>query len=256
MAALLKMGFRYALLAGCCAVLACRSEPSTASGAQPIPEPEETDSPEPKAHMQEHLSAALAARDAVIAGDLGGSRAAVEWLVAHRYPETLPPTWKPYAVRMQTAAKGVAAATDLTAAANAVGVLAAACGSCHTHVGGPQRKPTGFETSSDVDVLDRMHRHAWAVDRLWEGLITPWDDAWRVGAEVLSEARFRVQPGDEHAVRLHEGLARVQRLGHAARRERSLQRRSEMYGQLLTTCAGCHDQVGVGPASTVREKTM
>jgi len=214
---------------------------------QPPPEPEETDSPDPKAHMQEHLAAALKARDAVISGDLAQAKQAVSWLSSHIYPDTLPPAWRSHAERMQAEAKRVEQAPDLGAAAAAIGVLGGACGACHAHVGGPAHEPMGFESDEDGDLPDRMDRHAWAMDRMWEGLITPWEEAFRVGAEVLAEGRFRAQSVPERATALAAGLERARALGREALAQKTPDGRAAVYGKLLAQCAQCHTKVGVKP---------
>lgn len=74
----MRSGFGYAALALCWVGLGCRSDAPEPAKSEPIPEPEETESPDPKPHMQEHLRTALAARDAVIAGDLERAKTALD----------------------------------------------------------------------------------------------------------------------------------------------------------------------------------
>lgn len=232
---------------------ACNKEPSAATPPEsepaplPVAEPEETEAPDPKAHMQEHLRAATEARDAIIGGDLERARKPLGWLAGHVYPDTLPPTWRFHAIRMGKAAEAAAGAKDLPGAARAIGSMAATCGGCHSNIeGGPKLEPAGFERIEDQDLPDRMHRHVWAIERLWEGLTVPAPKAFRVGAEVLAEGAFDADRGPaERLALVRPGLDEVQRLGRIGIKAEGLELQSEVYGELLVHCSRCHAALGI-----------
>jgi hypothetical protein len=80
-----------------------------------------------------------------------------------------------------------------------------------------------------------MARHLWAADRLWEGLVGGAEDAWGQGLEVLAATPLpaaQLGATREPLARKLQSIATGARKGpadHAA-----------VYGELLTTCAGCH----------------
>jgi cytochrome c553 len=92
-----------------------------------------------------------------------------------------------------------------------------------------------------TDQRSRMHRHEWAVDRLWEGLIAPSDSSWAEGADVLESAPFMPQLAVREGGEAIETLGqRLHAFGRRAAAESSAEGRAKLYGELLTTCASCH----------------
>lgn len=87
---------------------------------------------------------------------------------------------------------------------------------------------------------------AWAVDRLWLGLIQPSDEAWRAGSTALASAPL-ARPSDEPEK--HNLAVRIQALAEVGRTltgsakppaPANLPRRLALYGEIVATCAGCH----------------
>ncbi|MGD8862622.1 MAG: hypothetical protein PVI30_21610 [Myxococcales bacterium] len=193
-----------------------------------------------KEHMWGHYVAALKARDAVIGGDAEAAREPLQWLASHAYPESLPEAWLPEAANLQRIASRAAEASDGEALARAIGQLGAACGECHAAMNqGPSREPTGFDELSEEDLKTRMHRHGWAMERMWEGLVTPWDASYRVGAQVLAEGKLALEKHGEGA-KLADGLSAVRALGRQAATLEPGDERPLAYGDLIATCADCH----------------
>ena len=91
-----------------------------------------------------------------------------------------------------------------------------------------------------------MARHQWAADRLWEGLIAPSDQSWLNAAEVLLEVPLALAgtQGTEQTRALTE---RVHSLGHQARSAARSSDRVRIYGEILGTCADCHQRLRVQP---------
>jgi hypothetical protein len=86
-----------------------------------------------------------------------------------------------------------------------------------------------------------MFRHAWAVERLWEGLTAPSDNAWQAGAAALVHAPSvapQTRPSLPPAI--IETLSLVRRLGEKASNAENSTARERVYGELLVTCAQCH----------------
>ena len=95
-----------------------------------------------------------------------------------------------------------------------------------------------------------MRRHQWAMDRLWDALVVPSDDAWNAGALALAEAPLvpeQLTPSKSPAPRVAELAQTVHDLGLKAASADRGDARAEVYGELLATCAECHKWLGGGP---------
>jgi mono/diheme cytochrome c family protein len=202
------------------------------------------------AHMDEHFAAAVDVQTAVVRGDLAEAREQAVWLARHPTPASVAGSARAFVDDLRSAADDVATADDLEEAASATSRLALACGSCHTAAGtGPSFLP-GSPPSGGSSVRERMTRHIWAADRMWEGLIAQSDESWQAGADILSEALLSPRFVTEEATavdRMNALVDHVAGVATFARRERSWDRRAALYGELLPTCSGCHQIVGVDP---------
>src|ERR1051325_5799740 len=90
---------------------------------------------------------------------------------------------------MQQDARRINDSTSAARAAGATADLGISCGECHQRHGGP--KPSSEPAPPPGTSLEsRMQRHAWATERLWEGLYVPSSDAWKAGAKALSDEPF------------------------------------------------------------------
>lgn len=226
-------------------------------GATPAPAPSERPTPgvvperatpTVAEHMKDHFTQAIRARDAIVRGDLAGMKEPARWLADHKLSETLPDAWKPHVADMQNAARLALQANDVAVAADAIGAMGAACGGCHSALGTPVqfsgKSPEGKESS----VLDRMMRHHWAADRLWEGLVGPSDVAWSAGVAALQEAPLHPemladkQSPPQAVVDL---AANVHTLGQRGKTTQEPGARAKLYGEYLATCDSCHSRLGV-----------
>lgn len=197
--------------------------------------------------MVEHFVLATYARDAVITGHLGALRRALGALADYKYEHVSPGDWKPWIARMQAAARPGASATTLDEAALAVANTAAVCGECHReHRAGPQfpkdDDPDG-EAGLSNTLSDRMERHVWAANRLWEGLIAPSDPIWRMGSAELANVPLKA-PKEKPALssQFVQQLRQVRELGDRARGASEPAERVAVYARVLSTCARCHEQ--------------
>jgi cytochrome c5 len=79
---------------------------------------------------------------------------------------------------------------------------------------------------------------------MWEGLIAPSDAAWRAGAAALVNAPLRFGAGDQ-AAQADELAAKVHQIAESARNAASDRERADVYGELLQSCALCHEFLGM-----------
>ncbi len=245
-------------------LLACQGEPAQ-TPAPPAPAPAAAPAAAPvgeaKVHMKNHFLKAYEAKDAVVAGNFEQARAPMAWLATHDHPN-MDPTWAPHVANMKAAAAVGAEATDLIGAGAAIAGVAATCGSCHTALSAGPSFTVGDapaqteEAHLDRDAKAHMARHKWGADRLWEGLVGPSEEAWRRGAEVLGgDAELFSHADGELPEGVQELAAEIHRLGARAQGAASPSERSEVYAELLLTCAACHATVDAGPGRGVGTKT-
>jgi cytochrome c553 len=202
--------------------------------------------PSVRPRMREHFTRGAAIRDAVIRADLEAVRGPAKWLAEHPQ-EDLPVSAQPHIGEMQRLAAEVAAASDLLQAARGLGRLAAACGACHTAVEATPTLMAALPRGEDNTLTGRMRKHYRAADLLYRGLVVPSTHSWNLGAEALSadpatlDLKRRATPHPEIealAQRLHD-------LAEQARKAEDPKSRSEIYGQMLETCSGCHKRQDV-----------
>jgi hypothetical protein len=124
------------------------------------------------------------------------------------------------------------------AAAEALGALGDVCGSCHLASAAPQPPIAPDEPSEASN--PRMLAHAIAADRLWAGLTLPSDASWARGVQLLLDDPALAAPSAEvsAAARLLTDLARQAQTADPERRAR-------VFADVLVTCSGCHERLGV-----------
>ncbi len=198
------------------------------------------------AHMKAHFLQVRALKDAVIAGDYAATRAPSTWLAEHGAPSDVPDSWIEHVTDLKVIAAGARDARDLAGVAEAVGALAHSCGNCHVALKAVPElavPPAPLYGESPDEV---MRRHAWAADRMWEGLFGPSERSWQAGASLLAQPGLfppelkTIGAGAPELVRLE---ARVREIGSDAVGETDSLARGALYGRLLATCASCHQAV-------------
>lgn len=220
------------------------SDPVTLTSA-PLPE-----SPTSKARMREHDVHGAALRDAIARADLAAARREAKFLADLRLGGGIEPTWRRKLDAMNAAAAQVADARDLAGASRDLGAVAQTCGDCHATLGGPS-VVVGEPPAEGSGVAFRMKRHQWAATRLWDGLVVPSDDAWKAGAHVLADAPLEPEvmtPGRSPVPAIGSLVVSVRELARKASAAETAVDRSAVYGELMATCAGCHERVGGGPS--------
>jgi cytochrome c553 len=237
------------------ALVACRSPTDSTSKKPAASAPTAVGGgPEHGTMFVEHFARTLEMRDAVIHGDLERAHRAARAIAAYDLPAKFPERWAPFIAEIREAANAGAEAETLERAGVSVSRIATTCGDCHRILGsvpgGPNfvvgEPPDDHAGPAASQTKAQMARHAWAVDRLWMGLIQPSDRAWRRGSEVLAVASLAtVEQGSQNEAL----VARVHALGELGRTlvgqaeppaPANAPRRTDTFGQILSTCAGCH----------------
>lgn len=240
-------------------VVACRDK-------QPPPEPTPTpppvgsgsavnvspppDAAEPqtlKEHMRRHFAAISELQRAIARGHLDAAKELATWLGAHA--ELPQEGWQVYLDELHTAAAGVAGAKDLPTAASLAARLGRACSKCHEARDAIVTFAWEPAPEDGTAVATQMKRHQWAAARLWDGLVGPSDQLWSEGAEVLAtthldafQAAGSTNRGDVAAL-----AANVRAIAARAGKVADHDARAVLYGELLSTCAGCHQLVRPNP---------
>jgi cytochrome c553 len=201
--------------------------------------------------MLSHFNSVVEIRDALVSGDVGATRSPARWLASHQFePEEYSMQEAREALeQMRAESRMILTQKGIPEMARSVGRLGAACGSCHTAMKqGPRLSVPSAPPSPAAGATPEAHmnRHAWASERLWEGLVAPSDASWMVGAAVLTGPALDWGPAGSASPRVLELQAKVTQLAQDARQTESLQDRATLYGQLLETCADCHEIVGMG----------
>lgn len=210
----------------------------------PEPEAPESDArPEPPEHapayMQGHAQMASQAREAVIAGERDSWQRVGAQIAGYADASFgLPEPWQPRLDELVFHGNKLGEAETRAAAARSVAEMARTCGACHTENGpGPafDFDPPPMEEST---VSERMARHHWAAQRMWEGLVTPSPALYATGARSLTGApMWGAEPLPEDVAGLED---RVRALGEEALGAEADSERVSVYAALLAACADCH----------------
>lgn len=224
---------------------------TTAPRASPAAQPEaEPPLAEVAEHMKAHFLQVRALKDAVIAGDYAATRDPATWLAEHGAPSEVPDSWIEHVTDLKVVAAGARDATDLAGVAEAVGALGRSCANCHVDLKAVPKlaiPPAPLYGDRPDEV---MRRHAWAAERMWEGLFGPSEKSWQAGASLLAQPGLfpaelnDIGAGAPELVRLE---ARVREIGKEAVSETDSVARGTLYGRLLATCASCHRAVPGAP---------
>ena len=197
--------------------------------------------PTTRTYMLSHYADTVGMRRALVAGQLGEFQSAAKAVAEDEWTPKLRGDYRPYVDAVRATARSAQAASSIVAGAAELGKLGEACASCHLKFGGPG-SPVAPEQLNEA-TEPSMLAHAIATDRLWEGLVLPSDLSWTSGMQGLIEApRLDSDVADVAAAARH--LRDLARKGVTA----DVARRGQLFGDVLVTCAGCHERVGVSVA--------
>ena len=213
----------------------------------------ETEREQVAEHMHDYLDQISAVKASVIAGNLEASRRAVTRLAEQDEPRFTPRSRAPYVEEMRRYARQAASAEDLVTAAAAIGETARTCGDCHRASGvvvafGYDQRPA----NDAQNLTTQMQGHLWAADRMWDGLIGPSDQAWKLGTEMLAEmnlAASNITDEPARQTQIDVLVRRMRSLAQQGNQAASIELRSGLYGEFLSLCASCHSLAGAGPGS-------
>jgi cytochrome c553 len=198
-------------------------------------------------HMGEHFEQVVAVQKAIIRGDLDSTSEPAIWMAQHHSVIGAPEGWAPHIKEMREAARTAADASTLKAAAGAAASMSRTCGKCHEAVDTSPRIPElgtiGLPPSDHIAAVPHMHRHNWAVEQMWMGLVTPSEETWKKGVEALNVSPLEPHKMTDDANTTADvgGWAQsVHEIGARATQEQDWDKRAQLFGELLGTCARCH----------------
>jgi len=185
---------------------------------------------------------------AAAAGQLSNVHGQATALLERETGEGMPEKVRPLVAELRAFAQLAATAPDTRSAASAVARLGGTCGACHREMKrGPRYEVVTGPPGGDSPVVTRMMRHQWASDRLWDGLVGPSDQSWMAGAAALRDAPLytdaltrdveQYDPVTKLAWTVHD-------VGARANTAHDRYQRADLYGDLLATCANCHQLLG------------
>lgn len=194
--------------------------------------------------MIRHEVLSIAIREAIVRGDLATTRRnAVELgaVTVGGSPELLERSKD-----LTKAADAIAHAEDLPAAAHATGGLVRTCADCHARLTGPTQLEVTTPMPPEGGRSASMRRHNWAMNRLWDGLVSNSEVPWHAGADALSDPALAAQdlvPPKRSTPEVQQLAGSMIALGRRAAAASDTGVRAEIYGELLATCADCHRQI-------------
>jgi cytochrome c556 len=196
-----------------------------------------------KQHMLEHFAAVSELQRAIARGHLDDAKKHARWLLEH--DETLLAGWQPFVDEMRAAAAAVNQARDLPGAGVLAARLGRACSRCHQERSAVVAFAWEPAPDDGPTLQLQMKRHQWAAARLWEGLVGPSNEMWTQGSEVLATAKLDVLAATGGSARgdVAALASKVNELARRAGTTTDVDARSKLYGELLSTCAGCHQLV-------------
>ena len=223
------------------------AEPEPVAAAEPAAPAPKPDVPPPGSPleriMEAHFKDALLIREAIIKGKSEDAAEPADVLTRIHDLDDLPKGWRGPMERMEKAAERIKDGTSPSDVAAATADLGTSCGICHQSHGGPKasKEPAPEEGTT---VESRMKRHAWATERLWEGLFVPSGEAWDAGAKALSTAPFPKEVLQTGGVHARSAASEFAKIVAKAPSKKTPADRAALYADLLLTCGSCHQAVG------------
>jgi cytochrome c553 len=199
--------------------------------------------------MRAHFERAREARQALIAGEIDAAKTEVGWLANNDPTEgELPAPLRPHLEAMREKARAFGGAETLTDAGQAFGRMLTHCGDCHKAVsGGPTFAMPPMPGGEAL--ADRMQKHRWAADRMWEGLVIQDEEMYDAGANALTDVFIRQEElpqGVTEPARLQAIADNVKNLAAEGAAATEWPARADVFGRFIATCATCHRMMGVG----------
>jgi hypothetical protein len=178
-------------------------------------------------------------RSALERGELEEARSRATELGERLRADLYPAKWATQLQPVRDAVTDTKAAQDLPTATLATSRAGHSCGDCHRALGAAvikEQAPPPAQSSLPRTAF--MQQHAWAAQRMWEGLIGPSDESWKRGADAL--AKVPALDTSNMSEEMQALAARLPELAKAASSAEDGPQRVEVYGSFLATCAACH----------------
>jgi len=231
-----KSEIRILLTVGAIAAISCGGGQASDSSPAPTAAPAKSSVSD---RMHENFAIIDEMRKAVVRGELREAQRQAKELGGRLKNSDYPDDWKEHLQKVRSAVWAANGASDLATFASYTARAGRACGDCHVALeldilSGPIEPAKG----ADEPMADFMVRHRWAAERLWDGLVGPAEQSWKLGAEELA----KVAPlATESMPVAMKSLAH--QLGEIAERTRVVAERgerTETVGLFLSACASCH----------------
>lgn len=212
--------------------ISARVTPARGGGSQP----------DRAARMRQHYGQALAVHAAVIRGDLPGIVEPAQWLAANAGLTPPPAGSERHIDAIRAAARRVADAKDILAAATATSAMLSSCGDCHRAAS--VMPSAGLPAAPEVGgAVGHMLRHQRAAEQMLQGLVVPSNALWREGAKAFVEAPLHPRelpvstPDRRQMIDTEE---RLHRTASQAVEVTDPMLRASLYAEILSACADCH----------------
>jgi len=194
--------------------------------------------------MHSRFEAAQRLQMAIAVADLPRAREEARRIVALPEPEALAP-WRTYIDNVRVAARRIDGAKTTLEAASASVELGRECAKCH--VAGNTRISFAKQPQppDSPKLANQMFAHQWAAARMWEGVIGPSDEQWKLGATELAGARLTIA-AESGELGIANDIARIRLLARRALDPKATPDRPAIFGDLLRTCVHCHFTIREG----------
>lgn len=220
-----------------------RADPT---GASPLSDADLPPPGSPAARwMREHFSQTVAIRNAVVSGKIRNAVAPAAELTGMAGVEGMPAQWKVSAEQLRASSIRIREGSDVQEVAAATADIGRACGHCHSSGGRGPKVTVGEPPAADGSVLSRMRRHKWAAERLWEGIYAPSDAAWTAGAKALEFDPFAGDTLAKGGVHARAAASEFNTIARSLPEAKTGEARGAKYAKLLSTCAPCHEAMGI-----------
>jgi hypothetical protein len=196
--------------------------------------------------MQEHFTQVGDARDALIAGDLEAAKKPAAWILEHEAAKQIPEEWQPHVDAMKQAAEAASTSETVEDACMTVADMAHSCGECHSamSVAVSLETPAEPEPAEGEEQAPHMVRHAWAAERMWDGLVAPSEELWVKGAQAFGEEALAPDElGDKASKSVVKLSKKVHELAAKAVEVKDRKEQAVLYAELLGSCYTCHKEL-------------
>jgi len=201
-------------------------------------------------HMQEHFTQVGEARDALIAGDLEAAKKPATWILEHAAAKQIPEQWQTHVDAMRQAAEAASTSETVEDACLTIADMAYGCGECHSAMSVTVSLETPPEPAEGEDTAVHMLHHAWAAERMWEGLVAPSEELWLKGAQAFGGQALEsdeLTPGDKAPKTVVTLSKKVHELAAKATNVKDRKEQVVLYAELLGSCYTCHEELRSAP---------